>query len=356
MADRTLQGAEVGANLVGQGFEEYDRAKRWTALLAEKATEVAAQKEQLAYERNKDAGLSVDELDAFKKSGVLPSRVGAKAQAAGLQGQEKIDAAAAKATADARKGHTPATAEMLKNFPKIAAMGFKEGDLVPERFVSEQSKPPSASAADKLSNDDIDVLKKAALRKNNPLPTSMVTRSGPKAKLLVASLRENPDYNPNLAEFGLAGGKADATKTATEGAGIKVNLDSAHSGFKKVMSKAKEIAARMGQGDVAAFNKAYQYGKREFNSKDAIDLAAQLDLAAGGYARIKKGGTGSLGEGDEASAGKILSTALNRGGLEAIEQAAETEYSGRIEGLPGGNKTPEPSTGDPVHDLIMGNP
>lgn len=39
------------------------------------------------------------------------------------------------------KDHTPATADMLKNYPKISKMGFQEGDLVPNRFISDQSKP-----------------------------------------------------------------------------------------------------------------------------------------------------------------------------------------------------------------------
>lgn len=45
----------------------------------------------------------------------------------------------------AEKDHTPATAEMLKNYPKIAKMGFEEGMLVPNKFISEQSAPLKAS-------------------------------------------------------------------------------------------------------------------------------------------------------------------------------------------------------------------
>lgn len=48
--------------------------------------------------------------------------------------------------AQSSKTFTAATPELLKNYPKIAQMGFKEGEPVPNRFISEQAKPATGAS------------------------------------------------------------------------------------------------------------------------------------------------------------------------------------------------------------------
>lgn len=100
MADETLSGFRAGAQIVSEGFEQYDKNKSYRDRLAQQSQAIAAQKEQLAYERSKDAGLSPSELDDFKKNNILPSRMGAKAQVLGMEGQEKIASSVAKVQND----------------------------------------------------------------------------------------------------------------------------------------------------------------------------------------------------------------------------------------------------------------
>ncbi len=44
------------------------------------------------------------------------------------------------------KDHTAATADLLKNYPGLAKMGYQEGDRIPNRFISEQSKPTTGAS------------------------------------------------------------------------------------------------------------------------------------------------------------------------------------------------------------------
>lgn len=128
--------------------------------------------------------------------------------------------------------------------------------------------------------------------------------------------------------------------TAANAATMKVNLDSAHSGFSAVMDVAKPLAAKMSKGEIGLYNAAVQRGETEFNNPDAIALNTYMDMAASNYARITKGGTGSaaLSDQDRNEAKKILSNKLDEGGIGAVQKALEVEYKGRLAGLPGGTK------------------
>lgn len=335
-----LQGASLGADIVGGGFDQYDRAKRWTQMLSEKAQEVAAQKEQLTYERQKDAPLTVEQLEAAKKTGVLTGAGVTKAQqVAFLGGQEKIDAAAAKATADARKGHTVVTAETLKNYPAFGKMGYKEGDLAPDRFFSEQSRPPTGSsqamdpkAKEQLAQDLAD----GKIFGKNLQEVAGRGSAKDRADIYARARTLNPKLNLAEGDQQYLAGASGAQTTARKAADIKVNLDSAHSGFSTVMDKAAALATKMGSGKIAKFNEAIQAGRYQFNDPDTLAFYTLLDEAAGNYGRITKGGSASIGEQDKRDALKVLSARLNAGGIQAVKGAVETEYQGRLRGLPGG--------------------
>ena len=156
LAGSYFRGLQTGygltSDLVSGGVEAYQKAKSYKDAVrakalegdrasAEKAEEVKEQKEQLAYERNKDAGLSVEELETFKKDKLLPSRMGANAQVTGMEGQERIDSAVNKALADRMKGHFVVAQDDLKN-PNLK--NYKVGELAPERL-----KNPEKTEADK---------------------------------------------------------------------------------------------------------------------------------------------------------------------------------------------------------------
>lgn len=166
------------------------------------------------------------------------------------------------------------------------------------------------------------------------------------------------DFNPVQANINAKGKVSGAQAAASTGATLKVNLDSAHSGFTDVMDAAKPIAERMGKGNIAAFNQAVQAGKTQFNDPDSVALNAYLDLASSNYARISKGGTGSISEDDKADAKKVLSSKLNTGGIQAVQDAMETEYGGRVKPLGGGSPAasaqPSPKTQSPKQKQSAG--
>ena len=161
----------------------------------------------------------------------------------------------------------------------------------------------------------------------------------------------NPNYNMRDVDLAFKGASAYETKTSSDAANIRVNLNSAHSAFKSVMDRAAIVAGKMDQSSIQAFNSMIQSGKRQFNNTDAILLYTFLDQAAGNYARIVKRGSASIGEQDRQDALKVLSTKLNEGGIRAVQEAVDVEYHGALQGLPGGSSKKQDINPPPGYTL-----
>lgn len=73
---------------------------------------------------------------------------------------------------------------------------------------------PSTNADQQLTPDEMSALRKAATRKSNPLPLSMVNFRGPRAKIMAQSLIQDPTWSPSAGESDLASAKAGATAEA----------------------------------------------------------------------------------------------------------------------------------------------
>lgn len=109
------------------------------------------------------------------------------------------------------KDHTMATPEMIANYPSLKKMGFQPGDQVPNRFISEQTKPltpktgaGSGLAVDKFVQTEMD----KANRSINPLNAMRGTALGTAGlmKTRIATARDNlndPTMTPQqLASVG----------------------------------------------------------------------------------------------------------------------------------------------------------
>ena len=238
--------------------------------------------------------------------------------------------------------------------PAFQKLGLTAGVQIAKQTFDALVKPPSGTqnkASTDLSNMKVitDYAAKNGISLDALRPGGMGGWNSNNSAMVAQMIKDHPDYNAAELKKEFAGQMAATTRgagtAAAKAADIKVNLDSAHGGFIAVMDMAKPIAERMGKGDIGLFNKAVQAGKTEFNDEDSIALNTYLDEAAGNYARILKGGSASISDEDKIDAKKILSNKLNAGGLDAVEKAMETEYKGRLSGLPGEGKKSKDGSG-----------
>lgn len=283
--------------------------------------------------------LAMDSPDAQLVSSdqVLPQMVHSKAV-------HDLSEMRAKAAAD-QKGQVHITQEMIDKNPDLKNKGITPG-MYPSSFASSLMKPPSSQQQNALSPEEWSAIGPAV--QDGRIPTDLLRSRGPQLKVVAQQLLQNPSFDPRSANIDYAAGKAGATKTAAESASIKTNLGSAHKAFTTVMDKAADLAKKMGQGKLATFNQAVQAGKRQFNDLDSIQFLAYMDQAAGNYGRINKGGAASISDKDKEDALKFLSTKLNEGGIKAVKEAVETEYQGRISGLPGSGSNQKVDEKDPL--------
>lgn len=153
------------------------------------------------------------------------------------------------------KDHTLANTELLKNYPAIAKMGFKEGDLVPNRFIGEQSKPSSDQS---LTSDEMNALTRATLREKDPLDTQIITFKGPRAKVLAQALLKNPDYTPKQAAAEMAGAKSGAAaESRLEKSGPPQILARYAESTKEVLKVAEEASQNYPRYGAQFLNTAY---------------------------------------------------------------------------------------------------
>ena len=166
-------------------------------------------------------------------------------------------------------------------------------------------------------------------------------------------IKDHPDYSISEAKKEFAGQMSATVRgagtAAAKASDIKVNLDSAHKAFSDVLDKAADVTKSMDASSIGLVNKALVSGKMELNDPNSVKLYTYMDEASGNYARIKKGGSASTSDQDVAEARKFLTTKLDEGGIKAVKEAVDTEYQGRLKGLPGGDtKKAAQKYSDPV--------
>jgi hypothetical protein len=241
--------------------------------------------------------------------------------------------------------HFVVTQKDLDGNPDWVKKGIALNDTLPDAMRTNSTKPPAANkaVADQGNMKLVtDYASKNGVSLDALRPGGMGGWNSNNLAMVAQMIKDHPDYDAANLKKEFAGQLAASTRgagtTAATGAAMKVNLESAHSGFTAVMDMAKDVAAKMDKGQIGIFNSAIQRGETEFNDENSIAMNTYLDMAAGNYARITKGGMASISDEDKEDAKKILSKKLNAGGLEAVQKAMDVEYKGRIAGLPGGKK------------------
>lgn len=102
-----------------------------------------------------------------------------------------------------------------------------------------------------LTKEEMDALKKATTRKDNPLDPSIITYRGPRAKIIAQSLMDDPNYSPNPAKGQSAAATSGASAAARlQAAGPPQILARYAQSTKKVLDvteKASEKFPRFGE-------------------------------------------------------------------------------------------------------------
>lgn len=268
----------------------------------------------------------------------LAEKMAAQQNSQAIQGQK---------TAEADKLGMMTVSPEAAATPAFQKLGLTAGSQIPKQTYDALAKPPAAGAG-KAQVDQgnmkavTDYASKNGISLDALRPGGMGGWNSNNLAMVAQMIKDHPDYDAASLKKEFAGQLAASTRgagtTAATAASMKVNLDSAHSAFSAVMDMAKPLADAMGKDQIGIFNKLIQQGGTEFNDENSVALNAYLDMAAGNYARITKGGTASISDEDKQDAKKVLSKKLNSGGIEAVQKAMDVEYKGRISGLPGGKK------------------
>lgn len=103
-------------------------------------------------------------------------------------------------------GYNPAPPRMMLTPQQI------EADAAAKARGTASAKPTGTDQA--LTPDEMKALRGAMTRKENPLPASMISFRGPRAKLMAQSLMSDPNWSPVSGESGLAAAKAGASAGA----------------------------------------------------------------------------------------------------------------------------------------------
>jgi hypothetical protein len=288
MADETssyLEAMRMGLGIGNNVVDHVDQGMRYRDRLKQQAQENATKNEQLSYERNKDAGLSVEELDEFKKTGNTPSRMGAKAQISGMQGQEKIDAAVEKAREEATKSFVKVNDVDRGNY-KIAygremPKGVDSWHINQQKevadIVKEKLKPVVPKGAGGTGLTDKQVSQNVDSLVNGSSTLSMLGGMGSQRARINAEYEDRRKKNPSLLPlFALENGlKAEQKRVATLNGTQVTNDLTAINQFGGAIDKALEKIDAIDAGAYVPYNKLKQYGAQEFasNSKYGKDLA-----------------------------------------------------------------------------------
>lgn len=91
------------------------------------------------------------------------------------------------------------------------APGNKQNVQAVETLARLKEKQQSSTGqSQNLTPEEMNALRMASARANNPLPLSMVSFRGPRAKIMAQSLMQDPNWSPIAGEAALALGKTNA--------------------------------------------------------------------------------------------------------------------------------------------------
>lgn len=141
----------------------------------------------------------------------------------------------------------------------VAAPGNKQNVQAVETLArlkeQQQKQQNSVTQSQALTPDEMTALRMASTRKNNPLPLSMVSFKGPRAKIMAQSLMQDPNWSPIAGESALALGKTNSSSA--------------------IQLPARKIAAILPRIDAAvAASNAFPRSKYQLLNKVGIKSAA----------------------------------------------------------------------------------
>jgi hypothetical protein len=266
--------------------------------------------------------------------------------------QNKRTLEGSRESASAAKGHTAATADLLKNYPAIAKMGFQVGDMVPDRFIGDQSKPASKGGQQDLTQEEQNALVQASLRQKDPLALSMITFRGPRAKTMAQALLKDPAWSPNAAEAGLAGARGEGSATGKVKGGKGFETAATTGSLDDILSKAEPLLKSLAPSNVKVLNRAYQEGLREIkNDPKATEFLTLMAGAEGLYSQTLMA-QGTPTDQARRMAHEAVGRGLNSGSFAAMKDAVLFEGKSRASRLQG--KTPPSDNLDALIDKHLG--
>lgn len=131
--------------------------------------------------------------------------------------------------------------------------GTKENVAGLEKVAQLKKKPVTSDQ--NLTQDEMRALQGAMTRSNNPLPASMISFRGPRAKLMAQSLMSNPDWSPVAGESSLASAKAGASASArlTQGGSAQMTARTANAA-REQLSILEDISSKFPRSNVQLMN------------------------------------------------------------------------------------------------------
>lgn len=291
-----------------QGFQLADNNRKQTSVMQ-------AQKDYSDYLSKSDAGMATPEDHQKGYAAALSLGINPKPQT-------NI------AYADPRLMAGLATAAGVPTDIK----GSKENIAAAEKLASLKKKPIGTDQS--LSPEEMNALKGAMGRAKNPLPASMISFKGPRAKLMAQSLMSDPNWSPIAGEAGLASAKTGAEATARVQGGKGFEIGALGGTVEDTLNKLEPLIPKLGPNKLAILNKAYQAGLQQVNDPDVNKALVYLNEATALQASVLKGGGAPTDE-DIKLARPYFNQGLNpaafAGMREAIRNVNESR-TGRLQG------------------------
>lgn len=225
----------------------------------------------------------------------------------------------------AEAGDSPETLD------KLLADRVKNGDMSLEDAVSLKSKTGSGAYA--LTKEEQNAIVAATQRANNPLPTSLLTSRGPKAKVLAQALMENPNYDPTTSEVSFSTAKRGAESEAGQRGRALGSIRPMADSLEDILDYAAPLIKVLSPTQISAVNSAYRRGLAQINDPDANRLLTHMNEATAMYASIMKGGTAAPTDDQFKDAKRIISGGLSPSGFSGVSDAIRKAARSRVKRL-----------------------
>lgn len=239
------------------------------------------------------------------------------------------------------KDHTLATEELIKNYPAIKKMGFQAGDMVPNRFISDQAKPkPNSmdeSALDSMAKD-------AAAGKLAPKQFASILGRGnasDRSKLYEKIKKINPNFDAELADQIFSGKIAGGLAKARIQQGQGHTIDAAAATVEDNLDRAEELIQHLSPSSIEAVNSAWRKGLKKISGDDqATELLTHLIEAREQQAIVLANGHAAT-DVNKKEAQDMLSDGLSKGSFRGTKKAIVFNNESRVQRLMGEGSSQE---------------